>query len=444
MINERKYVLNDNVDFTDKSLELHGYGHALRGVVEISRRNKKTGEEVFWNRSENTIVISGYQVILCKLFGLFLDSSHGKITDNLTRDTTLAVPDLNDVLQIGVDPSAERAGSDTGYTVMDEDIASNYICQGFMVGNGGAGEDNITTKNTAYNYISLRNPIPFQQSLSQNPTIAGRYLGCYFGNDEISQSAYIKKFDTTPHIYHTWWTDGQRWDYVDPVTQNDLGPNAINGAPKTNRIASYVECKLSLSDTDCQEYFSHVGNNQTAMINELGLVAFDTIAGTRSIVEACYNKKIQDYLLIVYSKKGTVTPNAQQNRICKVLANEIHDILDPIINNGSFSQTNLKKFLNDIPRYTQEDIDGTSLVEYDELQDLFSSENSINVEAYYNQNDSIQYTTDTFEMNLESSGTASLTIDEAQRIKLITYYTFPSIPVSSNWEILINYRIYAN
>ena len=37
MINERKYVLNDNVDFADKSPELHSYGHALRGVVEIQK-----------------------------------------------------------------------------------------------------------------------------------------------------------------------------------------------------------------------------------------------------------------------------------------------------------------------------------------------------------------------------------------------------------------------
>jgi hypothetical protein len=435
--------IGDNINTHDDSDITHG----LKGVVQIYRKNKETGEVSFWNESHNIIPISGYQVILMKLFGLFLDSSHGKITDNLTRDTTLAIPDLNNVLNIGVDPSGERPGSNDGYTVMDEDISSNYICQGFMVGNGGSGEDTVTTKNTAYNFISLRNPIPFQQTLSSNPTVAGKYLGCYFGNSpdgEIPQSAYIKKFDTTPHIYHSWWTDNQRWDYVDPVTQNDLGPNAINGAPKTNRIESYVECQLSLSDTDCIEYFSHAGNNQTAMINEIGLVAFDTIPGTRSIVEKCYEKKIQDYLMIIFTKKGDVVPTDSQNKICKVLANEIHAILDPIINAQTFTQNNLKKFLSDLPTYTDTDIESGSSVDYDMLQELFATADSINVEAYYNKNDTIQYITDTFMNNLEAVGTTSLTIDEAQRIKLITYYTFPSIPISTNWEILINYRIYAN
>ena len=38
----------------------------------------------------------------------------------------------------------------------------------------------------------------------------------------------------------------------------------------------------------------------------------------------------------------------------------------------------------------------------------------------------------------------TLTNDEAQRIKLITYYTFNSIPLSDEVDILINYRIYTN
>ena len=35
-------------------------------------------------------------------------------------------------------------------------------------------------------------------------------------------------------------------------------------------------------------------------------------------------------------------------------------------------------------------------------------------------------------------------MEDGQRIKLITYYTFKSIPIEENWETLINYRIYAN
>ena len=35
-------------------------------------------------------------------------------------------------------------------------------------------------------------------------------------------------------------------------------------------------------------------------------------------------------------------------------------------------------------------------------------------------------------------------VDEAQRIKLITYFTFNSIPLQEDWRMKINYRIYAN
>ena len=37
-----------------------------------------------------------------------------------------------------------------------------------------------------------------------------------------------------------------------------------------------------------------------------------------------------------------------------------------------------------------------------------------------------------------------LTTDEAQRIKLVTYYTFNSIPLNQNGKIIFQYRIYAN
>ena len=57
------------------------------------------------------------------------------------------------------------------------------------------------------------------------------------------------------------------------------------------------------------------------------------------------------------------------------------------------------------------------------------------------------YATDKFK---EYADTAAYSVtegeitDEAQRIKLITYYTFNALPLQSDWEILIYYRIYAN
>ena len=453
---QKEYYESEHLSFKeDSNQEQHG----LRGVVQIYRKNKETGEVSFWDESHNIIPISGYDVVLMKLFGLFLDSSHGKVTDNLTRDTNLAIPDLNERLHIGVKPEK--------YTVMDEDISSDYICQGFMIGNGGAGEDNVTTKNTAYSFISLRNPIPFQQELNISPSIAGKYLGIYHGIESnsngnlIPQSAYIKKFDERPHLYHSWWVDGQRWDYIDPVTQGYLGPDSENGTQKTNRIETYVECKLSLSDTDCQQYFKHVGNTQTAMVNELGLVAFDTVPGERSTLEKLHSVTILPFLELVYKKNRTAKEMAvlvelnkdlytmfssdniasllSQNARLNVFATTITTVYPLIEEAYTAYSTQGNEHYNDLD-YVNDIIDQyTTNTNYD-----FSNDTSIQVTAYYNQNGVLMYVEDDYLTLLQDVSMADLTLDEAQRIKLVTYYTFNSIPISENWEILINYRIYAN
>jgi len=481
-LENKEYLMTDDMRFEDKSNDIPPItGPMLRGVINIKRHNKITGEEIDCGTHTNIIPISGYQWILMKMFGLFLDSSHGKVTDDLTRDTTLAIPDLNEKLFIGVNPAGQSETdlrSINGYTIMEDDIAVNHICQGFMIGIGGAGEDNVTTKNTAYHYISLRHPIPFQQSLDGSMTDAGKYLGLYFGNDTseasiMSKSAYIKKFDSTPHIYHSWWVDGQRWNYVDPVTPMDLGPNAIAGVPKTDRIETYVECKLSLSDTDCHAYFEKAGT-ATAMINELGLVAFDTVQGTRSMVETLYEKTIQRLLMIIYKNKGDIKSTEAENTIAIYLIKQIKEALNDLSVAVSPHIGNMWAILPEIPNGTigngciiydkpedetisssgsstlgliMEELDDNRVkftLDYEYLKNQLAAEDCIQAQAFYNQNDTLQYVEDKFVHYLESSETDGLTLDEAQRIKLITYYTFNSIPISKNWEILINYRIYAN
>ena len=146
--------INDMLGFYDKTDK----PPCLKGVVEIQRENKLTGEKEFVGRSTNIIPISGYQWILMKMFGLYLDSSHSKQYEDIGRDTSLIIPDLNNpgVYQIGVDPSK--------YTPMSSDISDNHFIQGFMIGNGGSGEDAITTKNTDYSFMKLSISIPFQQT----------------------------------------------------------------------------------------------------------------------------------------------------------------------------------------------------------------------------------------------------------------------------------------
>ena len=505
---QKEFHQDEHLSFKDTSNH-EEKKHGLRGVIQIYRKNKETGEVSFWDESENIITLSGYQFILMKAFGLFLDSSHGRDTDNLTRDTNLATPDLNTRMQIGVEPDE--------YSMMNENISSKHICQGFMIGNGGAGEDSVTTKNTSYSFITLRNPIPFQQDTSFSPTIANKYLGIYHGtNNTDIQSAYIKKFDSRPKIYHSWWVDGQRWDYVDPVTEDYLGPSTNTTTNwKTNRIESYIECKLSLSDTDCLSYFNHENNSQTAMVNELGLVAFDVLPGSRSILEGAYDEAFlpmfellakilhRSYLSYtltpwdIYSANDAYQEDPTRYITLKELTEmvELAYALKPYLSADSpyydsyisnerlayglygdeiagaglsymvmeltgdrtleeakeilaNTYTSEEAFNTTIDTYFYE-VEGTgaSIFHQGRIDDVFNrltSPDGLNLIAYYNQNETFMYLEDDYLTLLQDVEMSDLTLDEAQRVKLVTYYTFNSIPLSENWEILINYRIYAN
>ena len=415
----------------------------LHGIVEISRVNNITGETEVLNKSSNTIVISGAQYLLMKLFGLFMDTTHKLPYENIGRDTNLVIPDMNaGTDEIGVNP--------INYSVMEEDISDKHFVQGFMVGNGGSGEDSITTKNTDYSFIRLRNPIPFQQTqTSLNSSIAGKYLGVLRNGDmSFSKNYFIKKFDDRPHIYHGWYSDDQAWDYIDPISPNDLGPNAPNGTGKTNRIETYVECNMSIDtlNADCMSYFEHDGSTQTALINELGLVAWDAELGNRSIVETLYKDKIKPLIGIVFDNNREESDNT--NAIA--LAQEIITICDNLkvgeqtVPLSSYGQTNINGFLT-----VCEEIAGTaesSLTPtvWSQWQAALGDATNIEVEAAYNQNGVLLYTTDKFLTYLSAAEFNALTNDEAQRIRLITYYTFNSIPLQANWKIVIKYRIYAN
>ena len=399
----------------------------IRGVIEINRRNKITGETEFVYKGENVITISGYQYILEKIFDLYLDSKHNNGYEKLDKDTNLVIPDLNDNLGIG-QPSND-------YTSMVTNIAENHFIQGFMVGNGGAGEDSITSKNTNYSFINLRNPIPFQQSQG---SLIGDKMGKYVGVMNVSgiKEYFIKKFDETPHIYHSWWSDGQAWDTVKPVSPQALGPDAQQAV--TTRIETYAECILSIDDTDFKSYFEHAGQTNTAMINELGLVAFDTKNGGHSEIEELYKTKIHTLLYILFDNQNDpVTKDA----LADTLRSYATDIRDALIGKGSSHIASFVTTMNDLSNDTEIDVtDPDTLQTY---RDSLCDTNNIGVEALYNQRNKLQYVTDHF-MEYVNDEISFDTEDEAQRIRLITYYTFNSIPIEQNWELLINYRLYAN
>ena len=408
----------------------------LKGVVRIYVEDPTTHKRTLWHEAHNTFVLSGMQWILMKMFGLHLDSNHGTKYEEIDQDTTIAVPDLNDDNMLGI-------GVDTDdYSVMDVDISENHFIQGFVIGNGGSGEDAITTKNTDYSFVNLRNPIPFQQTqLSGSTTgldssIAGQYLGVYRqSGGSTTKSYYIKKFDTRPHIYHSWWRDGQKWDYLDPVQTGDLGPDAKNGLGKTNRIETYVQVEMSIDtrNGDCLEYFNHEGSTQTAMINELGLVAFDTIPGQRSIIETLYKTTIKKFIKLIYdNNRGDVSQEVID------LARDIVTVLEPI---RDFGHTNITNFIDNVEVIANASVEQ---LDYEVFQTAFTADDNIGVEAFYNQSGTFIYATDKFIEYMSDVEFQDLTTDEAQRIKLVTYYTFNSIPLNQNGKIIFQYRIYAN
>ena len=436
------FDINDAVSFKDDHKK-----HGIRGHVKIMLEHPETKERTLWYEDDNLIPISGMQWILMKMFGLHLDSIHDPAIkyEDIGQDTSTVVPDLNEDSQLKIGKNPNGQGSD-GYTTITDDIPTEHFIQGFMVGNGGSGEDAITTKNTDYSFIKLRNPIPFQQTTVQeglSPSIAGKYLGVYRQTGSTDQSYYIKKFDDRAHIYHNWWRDGQKWDYLDPVGQGDLGPGARN-TPKTNRIETYAQVEMSIdtNNDDCLGYFSHTGNNQTAMINELGLVAFDAVPGGRSQLEQCYSRMIKRLLRIIYddNREGTAGTEAV------ALAGDISTVLNNIA--VPHGQTNMNNFAGIVEALSSENPSNIDWTSYQNnlsaVDEITGKPKNIGVEAFYNQNHTFQYETDNFLKLLEEDEFASLTTDEAERIKLITYYTFNSIPLEENWKIIINYRIYAN
>lgn len=436
---------NNNAILFEESINVGDSGKIspLTGEISIYRKNKKSGEMVLHEKSKNVISISGYQWILMKMFGLYLDSNHGPGSDpgDISKDSTIVIPDLNidDQYNIGISPDA--------YSSMNENISSSHFIQGFMIGNGGSAEDSITAKNTNYSFSRLRNAIPFREATQASPldpTVAGQYLGVYrmpASNNNSTQAYYIKKFDDTPHIYHSWWRAGQKWDYVDPVTPSDLGPNAQSGGNKTDRIETYAECHLSLNEDDCIAYFNHDGNTGTAVVNELGLVAFDTVPGVLTTVQKLYDTHIKKIIKVIFDNDSTDDDKMQ----AVSLASEAVYILSTIL--GEVVQTNIAELIAVL--VSMSNVVDPSLFDTATYRTELEKDTNIEVEALYNANGVFVYEENKY---LEYVAEAAFAItssdvkitDEAQRIKLVTYYTFNSIPIESDWEIVIYYRIYAN
>jgi len=266
------FKLSDKRNLTGLRGELiFGQGrHLVEYTNPYGQKSYRSEFDKVLYRGHNIITIGAYQFIFDKLFNIGLDS-----------ESPLRVGDLNDEvpqMKIGVSKAKYKSSYyDTETSLNDSSMpnnsginisAMNYIF-GFMVGSGGAREDNITAITPSYKKRSLYNPIPFRMTQDTSIIPAGKYYGkleSYNDSNSVypTTSYYVKKFDTpSPHIVHAWVTDNT--SELIPV-DDTVFTNTTSDA-----IESYVEMNMSLSEEDCREYFNSI--NTTPRVNEFGLVS---------------------------------------------------------------------------------------------------------------------------------------------------------------------------
>jgi hypothetical protein len=195
-----------------------------------------------------------------------------------------------------------------------------------------------------------------------------------------------------------------------------------------------------LSEDDFQAYFANANNSQTPAINELGLVAFDTtLNGVRSIYLEMYRMYVKPLISILF-KSGELTET--DKGYLRILATNITSI----ISNQDQVYREQENIASLYTLCVAIQADQAFPVEnIQEYQETLGSEECLSVIAYYNQYGEYSHEVDQFKTIVTTDETFDTSEpDEAQRIKLVTYYTFKSIPIEENWETLINYRIYAN
>ena len=225
-------------------------------------------EKVIYKKS-NIVPIGANQFILSKLFNIAMDS-----------ESTLRVGHLNDeapLMKIGVHRNEYKSinynaevSTNNPHLQAASGVhisALNYVF-GFMVGDGGAREDNITAIAPDYKRRSLFHPIPFRMSNDGFNIPSNKYYGKSeifgTGNEETVSSYYIKKFDDpAPRIIHAWSTDNS-----DELSVVD---DSVFASTSSVPITTYIELNLSIDSKDCRGFFSFT--NTSPRVNEFGLVS---------------------------------------------------------------------------------------------------------------------------------------------------------------------------
>lgn len=272
----RRININDMIIAKDYAPGLKGeviFGkgkHSVPFIDPFGNKSYRTEFEEILYKGFNIVPIGGYQFAFDKLFNIGLD-----------QESTLRVGDLNDEapqMKIGVQRAAYKSiHYDAETSITNESVvvnggvnisALNFIF-GFMFGDGGAREDNITAIAPDYKNRNLFHPIPFRMSNDGMSMPNGKYFGkvkSYQGTSgmEPITSYYVKKFDNpAPRIVHSWVTDN-----TDEVKIVD---DTVFASTSSMAIESYVEINISVDDKDGRGFFT--STNATPRINEFGLVS---------------------------------------------------------------------------------------------------------------------------------------------------------------------------
>lgn len=283
--------INDNISTSDQQVCSKGlvgewiFGKGLKQVPFIDPFGKKCFRSEFEEelyRKHNVVVIGGYQYVFSKLFNIKMDT-----------ESTLRVGNLNDdspQMKIGVSRADYISDKYTSEFSLNSNVtpvsgvnisALNHIF-GFIVGDGGATENNLTVIAPDYKRRTLFRAVPFRMSNDGTEIDQSKYFGkaTTLSNDTSSSvtSYYIKKFDPpAPHIVHAWASTS--------TDELQIVDDSVYSSVATTPIESYVEMTMSLDKNDIRGFFTTT--NSVPRINEFGLVS------------GWYNSEKNDYEQIV-------------------------------------------------------------------------------------------------------------------------------------------------
>lgn len=219
-------------------------------------------------KDHNIVVIGGYQFAFSKLFNIGMDSNSTLRVGDLNDDAPLMKIGVNRASYLSTKYNAETGTSGSVSLNSGVNISAMNHIFGFMIGDGGATENNITVIAPDYKRRTLFRAVPFRMSNDGSEINEGFYFGRTStlpdNNSEVVTSYYVKAFDApAPHIIHCWASDSDST----LSTVDDSVYSNISSVP----IESYVEMVMSISDKDARGFFTTT--NSIPRINEIGLVS---------------------------------------------------------------------------------------------------------------------------------------------------------------------------